>query len=89
MPSADTFMSIDSLIDIAKEHRIDAIHPGYGFLSENADFARRLWEDARVVVVGPGWEILDATGDKLQARKVAARCMSLYRHNEVLVLTEL
>ena len=76
LASSADFMNIDSLIDIARKHKVDAIHPGYGFLSENAVFARRMWEEARVVVVGPGWEILEATGDKLRARELAARCKS-------------
>jgi pyruvate carboxylase len=67
-------MNIDSLIDIVKKHQIDAIHPGYGFLSESEDFAKRMWEEAGAAVVGPGWGILSNTGDKLKARQLAKRC---------------
>ncbi|KAJ4299316.1 hypothetical protein N0V90_004560 [Kalmusia sp. IMI 367209] len=67
-------MNIDALIDIVKKHEIDAVHPGYGFLSESAEFAKRMWNEASAVVVGPGWEILEATGDKLKARELAERC---------------
>lgn len=49
------------------------MHPGYGFLSESAEFAKRL-ADAGIAVVGPGYEILDRTGDKLQARTLAEEC---------------
>ncbi|KAL1801334.1 hypothetical protein ACET3X_001676 [Alternaria dauci] len=74
LPSASTFMSIDGLIDIIKQHEIDAVHPGYGFLSESEDFSKRAWEEAGAVVVGPGWGILSSTGDKLKARQLAEQC---------------
>jgi pyruvate carboxylase len=67
-------MSIGSLIEIVKKHQIDAIHPGYGFLSESEDLAKRVWDEAGAVVVGPGWGILSSTGDKLKARQLAERC---------------
>lgn len=67
-------MNIDALVDIVKTHEIDAVHPGYGFLSESEDFSRRMWEEARAVVIGPGWGILGNTGDKLKARKLAEDC---------------
>lgn len=57
-----------------KQHHIDAVHPGYGFLSEAPDLAWRMWEEAGAVVVGPGYEILERTGDKLQARLLAEEC---------------
>ncbi|KAF2269612.1 hypothetical protein CC78DRAFT_550566 [Lojkania enalia] len=74
VPSAATFMDVDALIKIAKTHNIDAVHPGYGFLSESAEFAKRMWEEAEVMVVGPGWGILAGTGDKLKARLLAEEC---------------
>ncbi|KAL6153925.1 hypothetical protein ACJQWK_01712 [Exserohilum turcicum] len=74
LPSAATFMSIDKLIDIIKQHQIDAVHPGYGFLSESEDFSKRVWDEAGAVVVGPGWGILRSTGDKLKARQLAEEC---------------
>ena len=55
----------------AKEQNVDAVHPGYGFLSEDADFSRRMWEEAGIHVVGPGWRILERTGDKLAAKALA------------------
>ncbi|KAH7074250.1 carbamoyl-phosphate synthase L chain, ATP binding domain-containing protein [Paraphoma chrysanthemicola] len=74
LPSASAFMSIGDLIDIVKKHEIDAVHPGYGFLSESDTFAKRMWDEAGAMVVGPGWGILDQTGDKLKARQLAERC---------------
>jgi pyruvate carboxylase len=68
-------MDVDELIQIVKHHRIDAVHPGYGFLSESDTFAERMWKEAGVVVIGPGWEILAQTGDKLKARQLAEQCM--------------
>ncbi|KAJ4984348.1 pyruvate carboxylase [Stagonosporopsis vannaccii] len=74
LSSAASFMSIDDLIEIVKQHKIDAVHPGYGFLSESEIFAERMWKEADAVVVGPGWDILANTGDKLKARKLAEQC---------------
>jgi pyruvate carboxylase len=74
LSSASDFMNIDVLIDIVKKHNIDAVHPGYGFLSESDEFSERMWKDAGAVVVGPGWGILSNTGDKLKARLLAERC---------------
>ncbi|KAF2027146.1 hypothetical protein EK21DRAFT_72716 [Setomelanomma holmii] len=71
---ASVFMSIDALVEIVKKHEIDAVHPGYGFLSESEAFAKRMWDEAGTMVVGPGWGILDHTGDKLKARQLAQRC---------------
>jgi pyruvate carboxylase len=71
-------MDIDALIGIVKNNQIDAIHPGYGFLSESEDFAKRMWNEANAVVVGPGWGILASTGDKLKARQLAKRCLSSF-----------
>jgi pyruvate carboxylase len=69
-------MDVDGLINLAKAHDIDTVHPGYGFLSESDVFAKRMWEEAGVVVVGPGWGILANTSDKLKARELAESCKS-------------
>jgi len=74
LSSASTFMNIDELINIIKQHQIDAVHPGYGFLSESEEFCKRIWDEAGAVVVGPGWGILANTGDKLKARQLAEKC---------------
>ncbi|KAF2009644.1 hypothetical protein BU24DRAFT_473819 [Aaosphaeria arxii CBS 175.79] len=72
--SAADFMNIQALISIVTQHGIDAVHPGYGFLSESEDFAKQVWEQTGAVVIGPGWEILERTGDKLKARSLAEEC---------------
>lgn len=72
--SPSIYMDINSIIKIAKDNQIDTIHPGYGFLSESADFSRRLWEEANVLVIGPGWEVLERTSDKLKAKALAEEC---------------
>ncbi|KAL3422912.1 pyruvate carboxylase [Phlyctema vagabunda] len=74
IPSSASYLDIDYLITLVKQYEIDAIHPGYGFLSESADFASRMWEEAACVVIGPGPSILSRTGDKLQARSLASEC---------------
>ncbi len=74
LPSPASYLDISELIRIAKKHKIDTIHPGYGFLSESADFARRMWDEAGAFVIGPGPEILARTGDKLKARLLAEEC---------------
>jgi pyruvate carboxylase len=73
LSSPASYLNINELIQVAKQHGIDAVHPGYGFLSESEDFSKRMW-DAGVAVVGPGWRILERTGDKLKARLLAEKC---------------
>ena len=68
--AADTYMNIPALLDIAVRTGADAIHPGYGFLSENADFARTV-TDAGMVWIGPSPESIELLGDKIAARRVA------------------
>ncbi len=67
------YLAIDEIIDLAKRKNVDAIHPGYGFLSENAEFARAC-EEAGIVFVGPPSDILAQMGDKLSAKDIAKRC---------------
>ena len=64
------YLDIAGIIGLAKEHGVDAIHPGYGFLAENSALARAC-TDAGIVFIGPPAEILDSLGDKVSARKLA------------------
>ncbi len=66
------YLDIESIVAIAKEKGVDAIHPGYGFLSENADFARACAR-AGIAFVGPRAELLDMMGDKTAARALAQK----------------
>lgn len=66
----DAYLDIEGILAIAKEADVDAIHPGYGFLSENVDFARRCEEEG-IVFIGPKSEQLDMFGDKVKAREQA------------------
>ena len=68
--AADTYMNVPALLDIAVRAGADAIHPGYGFLSENADFARTVAE-AGLTWIGPSPESIELLGDKIAARRVA------------------
>src|SRR5579859_8201138 len=63
------YLDIAGIVALAREHEIDAIHPGYGFLSENAQFAKAV-RDARIIFVGPRTEILEQLGDKVTARHI-------------------
>ena len=66
--SSDSYLNVDHIIEAAKKHNVDAIHPGYGFLSENADFARRC-EAEGIIFIGPRPETMETMGDKISARK--------------------
>lgn len=64
------YLDIEELISVAKRESVDAIHPGYGFLSENVNFARRCKEEG-IIFIGPSAEIMEQLGDKVAAKKVA------------------
>jgi acetyl-CoA/propionyl-CoA carboxylase biotin carboxyl carrier protein len=68
----DSYLVIEKILDAAKQSGADAIHPGYGFLSENADFARAVL-DAGLTWIGPSPEAIIALGDKVKARHIAMR----------------
>jgi pyruvate carboxylase len=67
-----SYLDIPAIVELAKEQEIDAIHPGYGFLSENADFARAC-AAAGIKFIGPRVEHLEQLGDKVSARKIAVQ----------------
>ena len=64
------YLDIEGLIETAKLHAVDAIHPGYGFLSENVQFARRCREEG-IIFIGPAPEVMEQLGDKVQAKQNA------------------
>lgn len=67
------YLDIDYIIELAKSKGVDAIHPGYGFLSENADFARAC-EKNGIIFIGPPSDVLEKMGSKLNAKAIAAQC---------------
>lgn len=63
------YLAQDEIIRIAKERNVSMIHPGYGFLSENAEFARKV-EAAGITFIGPSPDVIDSLGDKTKARQI-------------------
>jgi acetyl-CoA/propionyl-CoA carboxylase biotin carboxyl carrier protein len=70
--AAETYLKIDKLLDVAARAGADAVHPGYGFLSENADFAAAVI-DAGLTWIGPSPDAIRALGDKVEARHIATK----------------
>lgn len=66
----EAYLDIEAIIEVAKRHDVDAIHPGYGFLAENEQFAKRC-EEENIVFIGPKSEQIQMFGDKVTARKMA------------------
>ncbi len=71
-PSTESYLVHDKIIEVAKKSKADAIHPGYGFLAENADFAQRCVDEG-IIFIGPTPRTIRLLGDKLQARATALK----------------
>ncbi|WP_046864346.1 acetyl/propionyl/methylcrotonyl-CoA carboxylase subunit alpha [Microvirga massiliensis] len=71
-PARDSYLRIDKIIEAALQSRADAIHPGYGFLSENSGFASAC-EEAGLVFIGPPADVIAAMGSKIEAKRLARR----------------
>jgi acetyl-CoA carboxylase biotin carboxylase subunit len=71
-PSAESYLRTDRILALCREKQIDAVHPGYGFLSENADFARQITE-AGILFVGPSAESIELMGSKLAAKATVSK----------------
>jgi len=70
-PVAESYLNVDAIIDVCRRADVDALHPGYGFLSENAEFAQAL-NRAGVVFIGPGVDAIRAMGDKITSKGIAS-----------------
>jgi acetyl-CoA carboxylase biotin carboxylase subunit len=70
--ASESYLNIDAILQASRRTGAQAVHPGYGFLSENADFASAV-EDAGLIFIGPKSETIALTGDKLAARKIARK----------------
>ena len=71
-PSNQSYLLGDKIIEICKDLNVDGVHPGYGFLSENADFARKL-RDAKITLIGPSPEAMDVMGDKISSKNAVKK----------------
>ena len=68
--NTDTYLNIEQIINVIKEHKVDAVHPGYGFLSENTNFSKAL-EDLGVTFIGPHADAIQKMGDKAISKQMA------------------
>ena len=68
-PSVQSYLNIERMIEVAKRSHAEAVHPGYGFLAENSQFAKRCLDEG-IVLIGPSPEVIDQMGDNVQAREI-------------------
>ncbi|MBL0932151.1 MAG: acetyl/propionyl-CoA carboxylase subunit alpha, partial [Alphaproteobacteria bacterium] len=71
-PSAQSYLKIDAIVKACKKTKAEAVHPGYGFLSENAAFAKAL-DEAGIVFIGPSMRAVAAMGDKIESKLLAQK----------------
>ena len=71
-PSSESYLQMDKIIEVCKDLNVDAIHPGYGFLSENAEFARKV-EKENIVFIGPSAHAMEMMGNKLKAKETVKK----------------
>ena len=80
--SSESYLSIKNIINAAKNTKSDAIHPGYGFLSENADFAKKCKKE-KLIFIGPDYKTIEEMGNKKIAKSIAMKvgvpCLDDYR----------
>lgn len=88
-PSRESYLVIDRIIQACKDTGSEAVHPGYGFLSENEQFAKRC-EDEGIVFIGPKYQSIAAMGDKIASKKLAieAKVNTIPGHNAAIATTE-
>ena len=88
-PSRESYLVIDRIIQACKETGAQAVHPGYGFLSENEQFAKRC-EEAGIVFIGPKYQSIAAMGDKIASKKLAieAKVNTIPGHNEAITTSD-
>ena len=82
-PLKGSYLNIKKLIEISKKLSVDAIHPGYGFLSENSNFVRKLNKE-KIIFIGPSSKAIELMGDKIESKKIAKKagvnCIPGYEH---------
>ncbi|AWW46140.1 acetyl-CoA carboxylase biotin carboxylase subunit [Polynucleobacter paneuropaeus] len=88
-PSRESYLVMDRIIQACKDTGAEAVHPGYGFLSENELFAKRCEEEG-IVFIGPKYQSIAAMGDKIASKKLAleAKVNTIPGHNEAIATTE-